>query len=146
MGKGKTARRRYPEEFKRRIVAEANAADVSVSEIARRHGLNANLVFNWRKKFGSVDSSITTEPPTPTCQLVPVDIRPDEAALLPEAVKPAPDIEGPASAVGAEHARVGIIEIMLPCGSRVRCSTGVEPALLGQAVTALRPGGRVTTA
>lgn len=146
MAKAKAPRRRYPEEFKRRIVAEANAADVSVSEIARRHGLNANLVFNWRKKFGSVDFSITTEPLTPGCQLVPVDIRPDEAPPLPEAVKSAPALEDPASAAGTEHARAGMIEIMLPCGSRVRCSAGVEPALLGQAVTALRPGGRVTTA
>lgn len=45
MAKGKVPRRQYPEEFKREIVAEANTADVSVSKIARRHSLNANLVF-----------------------------------------------------------------------------------------------------
>ncbi|MCI0466677.1 MAG: transposase [Beijerinckiaceae bacterium] len=34
-------------EQKQQIVAEALAANVSVAEVARRHELNANLVFNW---------------------------------------------------------------------------------------------------
>ena len=29
------------------IVAEANTPGASVAEVARRHGVNANLVFNW---------------------------------------------------------------------------------------------------
>jgi transposase len=37
-------------EAKRRIVAEASAPGASVAEIARRHGLNANLLFSWRRQ------------------------------------------------------------------------------------------------
>ena len=44
-------RRRYSVDFKRQIVAEAAVAGVSVSSVARRHGLNANLIFNWRRRL-----------------------------------------------------------------------------------------------
>jgi transposase len=43
-------KRRYLElEQKRRIVEETLAEGASVSQIARVHGVNANLVFDWRK-------------------------------------------------------------------------------------------------
>ncbi len=35
------------------------ASDKSASEIARRHGLNPNLVFSWRKKFAA-DAHLNT--------------------------------------------------------------------------------------
>jgi len=43
-------RRMHTLEAKRRIVAEASAPGASVAEIARRHGLNANLLFSWRRQ------------------------------------------------------------------------------------------------
>ena len=43
-------RRRYTVEFKRQVVAEASAEGVSAASVARRHGLNANLIFNWRRR------------------------------------------------------------------------------------------------
>ncbi len=38
-------------EEKRRIVEETLAAGASVARVARRHGVNANQVFYWRKKY-----------------------------------------------------------------------------------------------
>ena len=44
--------RRYLElEQKRQIVEETLAEGASVAQIARVHGVNANLVFNWRKLY-----------------------------------------------------------------------------------------------
>jgi len=43
-------RRMHTLEAQRRIVAEASAPGASVAEIARRHGLNANLLFSWRRQ------------------------------------------------------------------------------------------------
>src|SRR4051794_37239685 len=43
------SRRSWSDDEKRRIVAEALVPGASVAEIARRHGANANLVFNWRR-------------------------------------------------------------------------------------------------
>src|ERR1700740_1623819 len=45
------ARRRGSAEKKRRIVEETLEAGASVARVARRHAVNANQVFYWRKKY-----------------------------------------------------------------------------------------------
>ena len=45
------ARRRRSVEEKRRIVEETLEAGTSVARVARRHAVNANQVFYWRKKY-----------------------------------------------------------------------------------------------
>ena len=50
MASWREARRgKYSVGFKKRVVAEALVPGASVAEIARSHGLNANMVFGWRK-------------------------------------------------------------------------------------------------
>src|SRR5216117_3082835 len=44
-------RRQRSIEEKRRIVEETLAAGASVARVARRHAVNANQVFYWRKKY-----------------------------------------------------------------------------------------------
>jgi len=47
-----TPKRRYRGlEEKRRIVEENLVEGASVARIARAHGVNANLVFNWRRLY-----------------------------------------------------------------------------------------------
>jgi transposase len=46
---GKRSRRVWSAEEKLRIADEAIVPGASVAEIARRHGVNANLVFTWRR-------------------------------------------------------------------------------------------------
>src|SRR6516225_10000033 len=43
-------RRRWSDEDKARIVAECEAPGSSVSLVARRHDLNTNLLFAWRRR------------------------------------------------------------------------------------------------
>ena len=55
VGIDKVLRRKIPRrlltlEQKLRVVAEASVPGASVAEVARRHGLNANLVFGWRRQ------------------------------------------------------------------------------------------------
>ena len=45
----KPRRRRYSKDFKRRVVAECLAPGSSVASVALRHGLNANMLFMWRR-------------------------------------------------------------------------------------------------
>ena len=47
MGKQR-ARRQFCADLKRRVVAETYATGTSVSVVARRHDINANLLFRWR--------------------------------------------------------------------------------------------------
>src|SRR4051794_3457590 len=54
---GKRSRRSWSDEDKRRIVEEAVAPGASVADIARRYGVNANLLFNWRKAARAASSA-----------------------------------------------------------------------------------------
>ena len=70
------ARRRRSLAEKRRIVEQALAPGACVAEIARQHGINDNLIFNWRKlylagRMGKV--SLQAE------QLLPVKIRDEQS-------------------------------------------------------------------
>ena len=44
-------RRRWSEAEKRWIVAESYQPGASVSVVARRHDLNTNQLFTWRRRF-----------------------------------------------------------------------------------------------
>ena len=63
------ARRRRSVEEKRRIVEETLEAGASVARVARRHAVNANQVFYWRKKYheGRLGKS-------PSSKLLPVTV------------------------------------------------------------------------
>src|SRR3979490_1309453 len=47
----RTGRRRRSVEEKRRIVEETLEAGGAAARVARRHAVNANQVFYWRKKY-----------------------------------------------------------------------------------------------
>ena len=47
----RTKYQRWPLELKQKIVTESYEPGSSVSVVARRHGVNANQVFEWRKTF-----------------------------------------------------------------------------------------------
>ena len=63
MGKQRV-RRQFSNNFKRQVVAETLAARTSVSVVARRHDINANLLFRWRDDLrysSGVDSFLPIE-------------------------------------------------------------------------------------
>ena len=67
---GATKRRQYPEALKRQMVAETQAPGASVSIVARRHDVNSNQLFRWRRQLlpkAVVESGA----------MVPVEIAPD---------------------------------------------------------------------
>lgn len=41
----------YPMDFKRELAAQACAPDVSVAKLALKHGINANMLFKWRRQY-----------------------------------------------------------------------------------------------
>lgn len=51
LGRRIVPRRHRTVEEKIRIVEESLQSGVSNAEVARRHGLNANLLFNWRRQY-----------------------------------------------------------------------------------------------
>jgi hypothetical protein len=58
-------RRQFSEDLKLRIVAETYRSGASVSETARRYGLDLRMLFRWRKKYASVlprDQTVGDQP------------------------------------------------------------------------------------
>src|SRR5437762_10407585 len=67
---GAARRRQYPEALKRQMVAETEVPGASVSIVARRHDVNSNQLFRWRRQLlpkAAVESSA----------MVPVEIAAD---------------------------------------------------------------------
>jgi transposase len=110
-------RRVRPEDEKRRIVAETYERGASVSAVARRHDLNANLLFSWRRVMGLVASASADEP----TRFVPAVIGSEvEAASTPVPPPPA-----------------GAMEIVLVDGDRVIVDRTVDGAALARVIEAL---------
>ena len=65
-------RRSWTRDEKRRIVAESHEEGASIAEVARRHEVNANLLFTWRRKMG-----VERSEQSGTMPLLPVTIAPD---------------------------------------------------------------------
>jgi transposase len=142
-GAGERRRTRSLDERKR-IVEEALAPGASVAAVARRHELNANLVFKWirRSREGWLDrrrlpakeeagAVAASEGIGPT--FVPVK-------LLELGAAPA----SPSTEVGAKPARQmrrsarrGIMEISLPNGAKVSLDADVDAEALRRVLTAL---------
>src|SRR5689334_14675283 len=75
-------RRSYSAEEKLRIVQETLKPGASVSAVARRHDVNANMVFTWRRHHqeGSL-APVSRKPRKP--KLLPVIVQPDDAGRGP---------------------------------------------------------------
>jgi transposase len=70
----KTKKRRRTIKEKRDIVEETLVPGASVARVARRHDVNANQVFYWRKLFRQGRLGISMNP-----QLLPVKVEADRA-------------------------------------------------------------------
>lgn len=94
-----------------------------MAEIARRHGMNANLIFAWKKALAprSVVSSN---------EFIPIDIRPPLA--------PAPDTAVMREPLLPQQQASGIIEIVLPCGTRLRCDATIDERTLRRVLMMLK--------
>lgn len=51
VARGRTGRPNYSTEFKRRLAVEACEPEISVAKLALRYGLNANMLFKWRRQY-----------------------------------------------------------------------------------------------
>ena len=74
-------RRNWSDALKRQIVGETLEPGSSVSIVARRHDVNANQLFKWRRELLPREAGAAIE----TGQMVPVTIQPE---LEPERKRP----------------------------------------------------------
>jgi transposase len=115
-------------EQKIQIVAESRVPGASVADVARRHGVNANQVFSWRRQQdqGVLGRRARQAP----VKLLPVQVC-SEASQPPAEASPA----RPAAAASASEGR---IEITLADGVRIAISGAVSLEQLHPVLAVLR--------
>lgn len=113
----------HPVEFKRRLAQAACAPGISVAKLALEHGINANMLFKWRRhyragKFGTIDQEAAAAVPVPApaapFQLLPV---------IESMVSVTPDVDAPAARFADG------IEVVFPVAT-VHVGRAADPVLL----------------
>jgi transposase len=129
MLKKRRIRRRWEDVEKIRIVTQTRVPGVSVSQVARRYDVNANLVFKWLR-----DPRFNPPPEEElNASFLPVEVVASKAVIdLP--VIDAPIIETPVISSGASGSQV---EIVLPTGHRINVSGAYDPDALCRLVRGL---------
>lgn len=124
LGRRTGPRRKYPLADKLRILQETRQPGASVSDVARAHGVNANVVFGWRRL---AKRGLLRAPNPESAQLLPVKV--ESPTVLPG--KKTASV--PATADGGH----GSIEVEFPGGVRVRVYGAVDAATLKRVFEAL---------
>ena len=109
-------RRQWTRALKRRIVAETLEPGASVSIVARRHDVNVNQVFRWRREMAPKPPTVAKQSVT----MLPVEIRPET------------------SEPRLRAQRTGTIEITLAGGARVCVRGEISAETLRQVIELLR--------
>ena len=134
-------RRKYSNAERDAILREADAPDVTVREVAKRHEIAESLIYNWRSarrqaqkiageplafiSYGTVtERDLVTVPP----------------ALQPSRPAPAPAAPAMAEELTRPHpgARHGGIDIDLPTGVRLSIDSYVNEKALARVLRVLR--------
>src|SRR3954465_13307307 len=106
---GTERRRRWSYQEKVRIIEETTEPGVTVSEVARRHGLAPSVVFTWRRL--AREGRLGNAGPV----FMPVEITPGPAQAPP---------------IVSSSRRTGLIEIVLEHGRRIRVDREVDAEAL----------------
>lgn len=118
---GPERRRRWSDEERLQILAEAFAPGVRVADVCRRHDISTGLIYTWRRKL--LDAGVAQKASAPEALPTPVFV---------EAVMD----DDPAAAASCAERPAMIID--LPRGKRLSVFAAASPALVSAALKALR--------
>ena len=132
---GEPARRQHDRSFKAGLVEQSLQTGASVAVIARNNGINANLLFKWRRDHES--KTIAASMPTPPAPTVLLPVHVERLPLVSsgsvmESTSSAGMVPGNRPA-----ARSGVIEIEF-AGAQLRVRGAVDEAALCSVLRALR--------
>lgn len=129
-------RRRRSVKEKRRIVEETFVSGASVATVARKHEVNANQVFAWRREYKSGKLGRGTA----VQEFVPVGVVDEDSVLRP--VKPKPSaMELPVRRRRGKAAKLTpswLLEVELRNGIRVRIADGADEQEMRRALLLAR--------
>jgi transposase len=123
---GKASRRQHDRAFKEELVRQSVEPGASVSAIALRNGINANMLFKWRREHLRAVGQRAAP-----AVLLPVEIAPrTEVVTVPAPIVPTTPAPKPAP-------RNGVIELEV-AGVQLRLRGAVDEASLCSVLRALR--------
>jgi transposase len=126
-----TRRRKWTAAEKAALLAEVEAEGGRVSIVARRHGISDSLLYNWRSAWKAAVSMRSPEP----VEFVPIGMiaqASDEGPAMTTMPEP------PALSGSCREDRVGVIEIELANGTRVRVDAFVNEKALSRVLRAMK--------
>jgi transposase len=137
----KDRKRRYSLEYKLQVVKETLAPGASVSVVARRHDINANVVFCWRKLFreGKLgNSAVLSKKGLAEAGFLEVGLVDDagDVRLLPAPQNPGGENKAAGPAAGSKIP--GLIEIETAGGVKLRIEGRVDDRALRRVLAAIR--------
>jgi len=118
---GRRRRRLWSADEKRVMLAESFAPGASVAQVAQRYGVNANLVFTWRRQLAAKAPAESVK----ALEFAPVTVVAEGAA---------PEARG---GDGDAARSAGRMEIALASGERIIVGADVDAAALARVVRAL---------
>lgn len=124
---GKRRRPNFSAEFKRYLAEQSLQPGVNVAQLAREHGINDNLLFNWRRRHQQERNK--NKPDVPLT-LLPVDILAPQHDII--------ELPSPQSVLTGQNSAL-CCEVVLP-GGTVKLSGAVTPALLKMLFEQLQGG------
>ena len=135
---GVERRRRWRDEDKLRIVAEAEAPGAVFALVARRHEISRGQLWKWRGQVRR--GELVPVPMVP--EFIPVRVMASAALSMPRAAGKSASVNDasvdPMSQRRATRSDASRIEIVLPDGTCVRVDDGVGVAALRRVLTAVR--------
>jgi transposase len=123
---GLERRRRWSQDDKARIVEETLAPGVKVTEIARRNGVAASLVFTWRRQARTAERVVPCFAPVQIAAAVETGEENSNAPL-----------EADRRMRQLAAARTGLIEIDLGNRRRIRVDAQFDPDALARVLDVL---------
>ena len=114
-------RRRWSDEERAHILAEAMAPGAIASHVARRFGVSTGQFYTWRKAMLLRSAPVG---------VVPILAKADFAEVRLSAPPPKPTTPSPIP-------QTGMMEIALPGGAMIRVDAAVDGAALGRVLAAL---------
>ena len=116
----RAGRRSFTEEFRQQVVAETQARGASISSVALRHKLNANVVHKWRRRILGATAVVAASP-----ALLPIEVTATASELQPAVIE-----------TTARHS--GSLTIELP-KARIEVRGMVDLDVLQTVLAVLRP-------
>lgn len=129
LGRRIAPRQRHTRAEKRAMVEESLSPGVSVALVARRHAVNANQIFAWRRQYRA--GLLEVDEAEVPSRLLPVQVAAVRSSAGERKVRKQHD------GAAQERLSAGMIEIEFAGGERVRMCGCVDGATLAQVIAAL---------